>query len=93
MTTYKQNVATINDSARIVFTETCVIGLGSLLESCERIMRSGVTCDISQRILKTDWVGLCDSTCLFALPAKERRTRKALFPQVKVASSIWFSLI
>lgn len=86
MTTYKQNAATINVDTCVVSTETCVIGSGFLLESFKRIMCSSVACDILQRTLETDRVGLCDSTCLFALPAKERRTRKALFPQVKVAS-------
>lgn len=42
--------------------------------------------DIPQRILKTGQGGTFDSPSLFALPAKEMRTIKALFPQLKVTS-------
>lgn len=41
---------------------------------------------IPQRILKTGQGGTFDSPSLFALPAKEMRTIKALFPQLKVTS-------
>lgn len=49
-------------------------------------MRSSVVCDISQRILKIGQVGPLDLAFLFTPPAKEMRTLKALFPQLKVIS-------
>lgn len=42
--------------------------------------------DIPLRIIKTGQGEPCEISGLFALPAKELRTQKALFPQVKVAS-------
>lgn len=41
---------------------------------------------IPSRILKTGQEELANSACLFALPAKEMRTKKALFPQVEATS-------
>ncbi|MEG0016833.1 MAG: sugar transferase [Gordonibacter sp.] len=42
--------------------------------------------DIPFRIVKTDQGEPCEISGLFALPAKEMRARKALFPQMKAAS-------
>lgn len=42
--------------------------------------------DIPLRIIKTGQGEPCEISGLFALPAKEMRTQKVLFPQVKVAS-------
>ena len=42
--------------------------------------------EIPLRIIKTGQGEPCEISGLFALPAKELRTQKALFPQVKVAS-------
>ncbi|MEG0505030.1 MAG: sugar transferase, partial [Raoultibacter sp.] len=42
--------------------------------------------DIPQCIIKTGQGELCEISGLFALPAKEMRTGKVLFPQVNVAS-------
>ena len=47
MTTYQQNIATINGDTCAVSAETCLIGLGSPLGSFEKIIRSGVIRDIS----------------------------------------------
>lgn len=84
MTTYQQNIATINGDTCAVSAQARFIGLGCLMGSSERIMRSGIVCDISQRILKTGQGETCDSPSLFALPAKEMRTIKALLPQFNV---------
>ena len=84
MTTYQQNNATINGDTCAVSAEACLIGLGSPLGSFEKIIRSGVIRDIPQRILKMGQGESFDSPSSFALSAKEMRTEKALFSQLKV---------
>ena len=89
MTTYKQNAATINVDICAVPAEACVTGWGSLLASSKKIIRSGVVCNVSRRILKTGQGESCEISSLHVLFAKEIQTKKALFSQVKVLSGTY----
>lgn len=86
MTTYQQNNAAINGDTCAVSDEGRLIGLGSLLASSERIIRSGVVCNISQRILKIGQDGPLDLACLFTPLVKEMRIAVAPLQRVKMTS-------